>query len=266
MSKHFGMALTGLLIPTALSMTTPPGSSDVNKQSRGVSILYLILYGLYLFSEWRTYALLGFQSAQAAKEATEAREARERARKGIILSKGLAFVGYSGAAIGVRPTPPSPQPPPPPPRDFLMNPNAFDEAEENVERIPQLHFWISIAMLVLMGGLLALHILFISDSIKGVSEETNIPQEFIGLIMLPILGVDSTLLHLDNRYDSEEATRTTLGLGLQTLLFMTPLLVIISWIAGIDDMNLLFNPFEVTVLFPAVLVVQASIEETENGW
>jgi len=268
LSKHLGIAVTGLLIPTALSMTTTPNSSDFNKQSRGVSILYLILYGLYLYSEWRTYALLGFQSEQAAKEATEAREARERAEKGIVLSKGLAFVGYNGAAIGVSlPTPPSQPPPQPPPQtDFLMNPNALEEAENDVQRKPQLHFWISIPMLILMGALLALHILFISDSIEGISKDRGISQEFIGLIMLPILGVDSTLLHLDNRYDSEEATRTTLGLGLQTLLFMTPLLVLVSWIAGIEDMNLVFNPFEVTVLFPAVLVVQASIEETENGW
>jgi len=46
---------------------------------------------------------------------------------------------------------------------------------------------------------------------------------------------------------------------------MTPLLVFVAWITGIDVIDLLFSPFEVTVLFPAVLVVQASIEENDKG-
>jgi hypothetical protein len=31
-------------------------------------------------------------------------------------------------------------------------------------------------------------------------------------------------------------------------------------------MDLFFSSFKVTVLFPAVLVVQSSIEENEKGW
>jgi calcium/proton exchanger cax len=117
-----------------------------------------------------------------------------------------------------------------------------------------------------VGALLGLHIQFISDSVQGIAHERGLSEEFIGLILLPMLGVDSTLLHLDNRYDSEAATQATFGLGLQTILFMTPLLVFASWIAGIEGMDLLFSSFEVTVLFPAVLVVQASIEENDKGW
>jgi Ca2+:H+ antiporter len=49
-------------------------------------------------------------------------------------------------------------------------------------------------------------------------------------------------------------------------LFFTLILVLVGWAAGIDDMSLQFNPFEVTVVFHAVLVVQGSMEENKNGW
>jgi len=267
LSRHLGIAITGLLIPTALSMAITPNAKDVNKQSRGVSVVLLSLYGLYLYSEWRTYTLLGFQLAESREAAKEAREARERAKKGIVPSRAFAFIGAEAAAIG-RPNIDQERPPipPPPPRDFLLNPKADEVDDDEEYRLPQLHVWISVIMLIVMAALLALHILFISDSVQGISENTGMSQEFIGLIMLPFLGVDSTLLHLDNRAHSEETTRTTLGLGLQTVLFIMPFFVLVSWIAGIEDMNLLFSTFEVTVLFPAMLIVQASIEETDKGW
>lgn len=150
--------------------------------------------------------------------------------------------------------------------DKIIDINAMNKEEEPGEREPEFHVWLSIALLFIMGALLALHILFISDSLVGFIQETGTSQEFVGLILLPILGLDSTLLHLDNRYDNETVAQTTLGLGLQTILFITPLMVLIGWAAGIQDVDLLFSQFDVTVLFPAILVVQASIEENDKGW
>lgn len=121
-------------------------------------------------------------------------------------------------------------------------------------------------MLFITGALLTLHVLFISDSLEAFSVKIGTSKEFIGLILLPLLGLDSTLLHLDNRHDNGAVVQTTLGLGLQTILSMTPLVVLISWVAGIENIDLLFSAFEVTVLFPAILIVQSSIEETDNGW
>jgi Ca2+/H+ antiporter len=302
LSKHLGIAITGLLIPTALSMVTAPDATDVVKQSRGVCVVLICLYGLYLYSEWSEFSLLGLQSSDDKK----------KRGKGLVITEGhlavaLAVIGGTMAAHG-RPHVERKPPPPPPPeergRDELINTEAGSEVKEEGERELQLHFLVSVAMLLVsmcvsgslsshaistkylnrlyyfpiafwkvaddydlsVGALLGLHIQFISDSVQGIAQERGLSEEFIGLILLPMLGVDSTLLHLDNRYDSEAATQATFGLGLQTILFMTPLLVFASWIADIEGMDLLFSSFEVTVLFPAVLVVQASIEENDKGW
>jgi Ca2+:H+ antiporter len=266
LSKHLGIAVTGLIIPTALSLVSTTNHSNIAKQSRGISIVHLALYCLYLYSEWRVYSLLGLGALMDSKD-------KKKALKGYVdASGGHVKFGLKLAALLIA-APGQPRteaqrklPVPVEGVSELMDTYGVPEKEDLGDKEPQLHFWLSIALLFIMGALLALHILFISDSLSGFGAKTGTSEEFIGLIMLPILGLDSTLLHLDNRYDNETVANKPLGLGLQTILFMTPLMVLVGWAAGIENMDLLFSSFEVTVLFPAVLVVQASIEENDKGW
>jgi len=209
LSKHLGITITGLLIPTALSMVTAPNTTDIVRQPRGVCIVLMILYGLYLYSEWSEYSLLCLQSSESIK----------KRGKALVIIQGhlvvaVAVIGGTMAATG-RPTPTvkrKPRPEPTKLEDPIMDTTANTEGPK--ERELQLHFWVCVGILILVGGLLALHVLFISDSIKEISNERGISEEFIGLILLPLLGVDSTLLHLDNRYDSDATTQAIFGLGL----------------------------------------------------
>ncbi|CZR60434.1 uncharacterized protein PAC_10330 [Phialocephala subalpina] len=228
LSKHLSIALTGLIIPTALSIITTPDNTNVLKQSRGVSVVLISLYGLYLYSEWRVYSLLGLMSLVDSKD-------DKKVGKGFIALSGghvkfaMSLAGMIAAAPG-RPAMRSRVKEPEPPEDELIDINAMNEKEDVGEKEPQPHFWLSISLLFIMGALLALHILFISDSLVGFTQETGTSEESLGTIM-----------------------------------FMTPLMVLIGWAAGIPGVDLLFSPFEVTVLFPAVLVVQSSIEENDKG-
>jgi len=49
-------------------MVTSPNTTDILKQSRGVSFVLLGLYGLYLYSEWQVYSLLGLMSLVDSKD------------------------------------------------------------------------------------------------------------------------------------------------------------------------------------------------------
>ena len=153
LSKHLGIAITGLLIPTALSMVTAPDATDVVKQSRGVCVVLICLYGLYLYSEWSEFSLLGLQSSDDKK----------KRGKGLVITEGhlavaLAVIGGTMAAHG-RPHIER-EPPPPPPRegrDELMNTEAGSEVKE---RELQLHFLVSVAMLLIsmcVSGSLSSH-------------------------------------------------------------------------------------------------------------
>jgi Ca2+/H+ antiporter len=159
LSKHLGIAITGLLIPTALSMVTAPDATDVVKQSRGVYVVLICLYGLYLYSEWSEFSLLGLQSSDDKK----------KRGKGLVITEGhlavaLAVIGGTMAAHGRPQVEREPPPPPPPPegrgRDELINTEAGSEVKGEGERELQLHFLVSVAMLLVsmcVSGSLSSH-------------------------------------------------------------------------------------------------------------
>ena len=51
---------------------------------------------------------------------------------------------------------------------------------------------------------------------------------------------------------------------MQVSLFLIPLLVIIGWIMGKDDMDLSFDGFQIAVLFVAVLLVNYLIGDGKS--
>ncbi|KAK3934247.1 hypothetical protein QBC46DRAFT_347855 [Diplogelasinospora grovesii] len=56
------------------------------------------------------------------------------------------------------------------------------------------------------------------------------------------------------------AIGVAVGSSMQITLFIIPLLVIIGWGMGIDEMSLSFDMFQVAVLFVAVLLVDLIAE------
>lgn len=53
---------------------------------------------------------------------------------------------------------------------------------------------------------------------------------------------------------------------MQVALFLIPLLVVIGWGMGRDDMNLAFDVFQVVVMFVAVLLVNYLIGDGKSHW
>lgn len=62
------------------------------------------------------------------------------------------------------------------------------------------------------------------------------------------------------------AIGVAVGSSMQVALFIIPLLVIIGWGMGIDEMNLSFDTFQVAVLFVAVLLVNYLIADGKSHW
>ena len=62
------------------------------------------------------------------------------------------------------------------------------------------------------------------------------------------------------------AIGVAVGSSMQVALFIIPLLVIIGWGMGIDSMSLSFDPFQVAVLFVAVLLVNYLIADGKSHW
>lgn len=75
---------------------------------------------------------------------------------------------------------------------------------------------------------------------------------FLGMILLPILSDDTM------------AIRSALDRCIQTTLIVTPALLFVDWGLGLDDMNLLFDGFQVSALFVSISPAQQSIEDGKS--
>ena len=115
------------------------------------------------------------------------------------------------------------------------------------------------AVCLLLGStaLVAVCAEFMVSAIEHLVETSPLSEAFIGLIILPIVGnaaehVTAVIVAYRNKMDL--ALGVALGSSIQIALFITPLIVIIGWIAD-KDMSLYFTLFETVVVFAAAFLV-----------
>lgn len=107
------------------------------------------------------------------------------------------------------------------------------------------------------------------DGISSITENGNVSVEFVGLILLPIVGnaaEHATAVTVAVKDKMDLAIGVAVGSSMQVSLFLIPLLVIIGWIMGNDCMTLSFDGFQVAVLFVAVLLVNYLIGDGKSHW
>jgi len=248
------VSIAAFVIPTASFYFSATAIPVITKQSRGMAILLMILYGLYLFFELKTHSD-GFNE--------ESKKVAMRPLKGALppgaIQKGLAKAGGVGAGPGRA------QLEDRVPNDELVNSGAFDEDEED-EEWPQLHFLVCLGVLVIGTAILAFNTQFMTDSIQGLTEKAHVPKDFIGMILLPILSNDAMAINCAVKDQMDLAIQSALGKSLQTALVVAPILVVVGWGLGIDEMNLLFDGFQVSALFVSILLAQQCILDGTSNW
>jgi len=87
--------------------------------------------------------------------------------------------------------------------------------------------------------------------ISAVTASGNVSIEFVGLILLPIVGnaaEHATAVTVVCKDKMDLAIGVAVGSSMQVSLLLIPLMVIIGWIMGNDEMNLNFDGFQVAVL------------------
>ena len=103
---------------------------------------------------------------------------------------------------------------------------------------------------------IAVLLYFISDkliyNIRDFTKHYNISQEFIGIILIPLLGnigenVATIMCAIQNKVDM--SLETAIGSSIQISLFVTPVLVIFSCFMGLN----------LTLLFPIFHIIMCSI-------
>jgi Ca2+:H+ antiporter len=204
------------------------------------SVILLVVYGAYIFFQLKTHA----EIYNAPSEKT-AKRTKSRAKGDT--HKGLVAIGALGAGMSSQTAQ----------RD-LNSRGSEDEEEEKEE--PQLHFYVAVATLIISTAFVALCAEYMVDAISAVTAgNSGISQTFVGLILLPIVGnaaEHATAVTVAVKDKMDLAIGVAVGSSMQIALLVLPLIVVIGWCMGNDQMTLDFGDgFQVVVLFVAVLLV-----------
>jgi Ca2+:H+ antiporter len=251
------VTVIALAMPTAsvlLSLTTIP---VITQQSRGTAFILIITYCLFMLFEFGTRKLIFNKKGKKVKIKTN-------------VSKGSIHrvLALSGAASAARKQSHLLNNERPPSIDELVQRDAYLLAliKEDSEVEARLHLGVCFAVLIVGSATMSFNSQFMIESIRGLTLDTSLPQDFIGLVLLPILSNDPAAIQLAVHDEMDLAIHAALGKSLQVTLVVTPILVILGWGLGIGEMNLLFDGFQVVTLFASVLLVQIGIEAGKSSW
>ncbi|KAI0150359.1 Calcium/proton exchanger [Xylariaceae sp. FL1272] len=261
------LAVSSLIVPTIFSHTpdfytddevTSLPSYAVPQLSHGVALILLLVYASYLFFQLKTHSDMFAEESQKVATKPVFKRGSDDQLHSVSAGVGMAgngiiprFNGQDDQQINLMQSPPrTPQ----------------DEDEDEAEE-PQLHFWVAVAALTIYTVIIALcseGLVSGIDSIKG-----SISEEFIGLILLPIVGnacEHATAVTVAVKDKMDLAIGVAIGSSMQVALFLIPLLVIIGWGIGNEEMTLAFDTFQIVVLFVAVLLVNYLIGDGKSHW
>lgn len=253
------LAIAGIIIPTVFDAQTQLAVSATAALSRGTSIILLVVYGSYLFFQLKTHHEVFAEESQKVPMRPRKHALAEGAiKKGLVKPTGLVPIPGDHEDGGSN-------------NEKLQNMlNADPKVDEEDEaEDPQLAFGVAIGTLVGSTVLIAFCAEFLVDSIDYVTSQGGISEEFLGLILLPIVGnaaEHATAVTVAIKDKMDLAIGVAVGSSMQVALFVIPLLVIIGWGMGIDAMNLSFDIFQVAVLFVSVLLVNYLIGDGKSHW
>ena len=126
----------------------------------------------------------------------------------------------------------------------------------------------SIAVLAIAVVAIATLSEILVGAIEPLVAEQGLTELFVGIIVVPIIGNAAEHLvavEMAMKNKMELALGIALGSSMQVALFVGPLLVFISLIAG-NPMTLVFNPFELVALIATVLIAALISLDGESNW
>lgn len=254
------LAIAGIIIPTVFDAQTNVANTQTAALSRGTAVILLFVYAAYLYFQLKTHQDVFAQESQKVPM----RPKKNALDAGAVKNAMVKPAGLMGSVPGQH-------------EDGGTNNEkvrkVINEApkgeEEEEEEDPQLAFPVAIGTLVGATVLIAFCAEFLVDSIDYVTTQGGISQEFLGLILLPIVGnaaEHATAVTVAIKDKMDLAIGVAVGSSMQVALFIIPLLVIIGWGMGLDEMSLSFDVFQVAILFVSVLLVNYLIADGKSHW
>ncbi|KAK3381358.1 Sodium/calcium exchanger protein-domain-containing protein [Podospora didyma] len=143
-----------------------------------------------------------------------------------------------------------------------------EEEEEEEPEQPLLGPWSAAAVLVAVTVLISFHADYMVDSIDALVATGKISKNFIGLILIPIVGnaaehVTACVVAVKNKMDL--AMGVAIGSSIQIALLVTPSLVMLGWAIG-QPMTLHFETFETIAFAVSVMIVTYTVQDGKSNY
>ncbi|GIJ82607.1 hypothetical protein Asppvi_001116 [Aspergillus pseudoviridinutans] len=243
LEQHFN-PVVAQTAASLLALAVATGTVGIAPLSRGTSIILLFVYGCYLFFQLKSHTEIYNRPSPKV-------EKRRQKVSGGDASRGLAQIGKMTATMGGQ------------------NAQQMQLHEEDDEEQPQLSIWVAVLTLTISTTFVALCAEFMVGSIDALTERGHISETFVGLILLPIVGnaaEHATAVTVACKDKMDLAIGVAVGSSMQIALLVLPLVIVIGWIMGLENMTLYFDAFQVILLFVSVLLVNYLIADGKSHW
>lgn len=125
----------------------------------------------------------------------------------------------------------------------------------------------SIDVLLISTVIIALESEILVSSVDSMSSMLRLSETFVGIIIIPIIGnaaEHSTSVMMAMKDKMDLSIEIAIGSSLQMILFVTPVLVLISLF--FRPMSIILNDFELAALIVSVLIVNRVASDGESNW
>ncbi|KAJ8592050.1 calcium/proton exchanger [Rhizopogon salebrosus TDB-379] len=294
-SSLLTISVIAVLLPGAFHMALQ-GEPEYNelstdyailKTSHGVAIILLFIYASYLVFQLFSHKAL-YDDDNEDIEHTKVYEGENpfkfhglRNRKNImggetVLSPSSTRIeeapvlpstrpeGVSFAASTEQPLPTSPSTRP---EGANLDVEHGSHSAASAEQ-PLMSLTVCLWLLVVVTVFVAVTAEFLVDSINGLTESGKISKEFVGVILLPIVGNAAehvTAVSVSVKDKLTLSLGVAVGSSIQIALFVIPFIVTLGWIMG-KPLTLLFDPLESVVLFLSVITVNYVVQDGKSNW
>jgi Ca2+:H+ antiporter len=236
------LAIGSLIIPTAFRIFEDR-QTGVAPLSRGTAVMLLVVYACYLYFQLSTHATMYNEPSQKVPKKQSGRK-----ESGDVL-RGIATMGAGTAAVA----------------GGTVNQQNLVHEDDEEEEVPQLS---RLGALITLAGstvLVAFCAEYMVSSIDDLTKGGKVTEEFVGLILLPIVGnaaEHATAVTVAIKDKMDLAIGVAVGSSLQIALLVFPLMVIIGWcgLGQPHDMTLNLDGFQVAVLFISIILVNYLIQ------
>lgn len=141
-------------------------------------------------------------------------------------------------------------------------------SEDSHEVTKRLSRTSAVLLLLISTALVAVCAEFLVSSISYLVGNTGVSEEFIGLIILPIIGNAAehfTAVTVASKNKMDLAIGVAVGSSIQISLFVTPVIVLLGWALG-KDMSLYFSLFETIALFVSAFIVNFLVLDGRSNY